>query len=193
MQYCYCIERCCRQLFAFYFHDKGLCKVQRGFKIDFCLNVQQCPVEWSRLLWLTDREKSLRLSQSMRQTPEVQKAVDVANISVLFLTSWCLVLAHTLVNCPTRWSLLLIFGFLYWSWSCWQWQPHIGVCRLLWSLLRAGKAVFLAKCIFYIFFLLKTMERHHFLQFLTPQKHHFFKGVPNWPDFQILGFTGSYT
>ena len=35
-----------------------------------------------------------------------------------------------LVNCPTRWSLSLIFGFLWWS-SRWRWQPPIGGCRLL--------------------------------------------------------------
>ena len=46
----------------------------------------------------------------------------------------------TLVNCPTRWSLSLLFGFLCWS-SSWRWQPHIGWCRLLWPLLRAGMAV----------------------------------------------------
>ena len=55
----------------------------------------------------------------------------------------CLLWPHTgshLVNCPTIWSLLFIFGFLCWS-SSWRWQPHIGVCRLLWPLLRAGMAV----------------------------------------------------
>ena len=31
------------------------------------------------------------------------------------------------------------YGFLYWS-SSWRWQPHIGVCRMLWPLLRAGMA-----------------------------------------------------
>ena len=45
-----------------------------------------------------------------------------------------------LVNCPTRWSLLFRFGFLSWS-SSWRLGPHIGVCRLLWPLLRAGMAV----------------------------------------------------
>ena len=44
-----------------------------------------------------------------------------------------------LVNCPTRWSLSLLFGFLWWS-SSWRWQPHIGWCRLLWPLPRAGMA-----------------------------------------------------
>ena len=46
----------------------------------------------------------------------------------------------TLVNCPTRWSLSLLFGFLWWS-SSWRWQPHIGWCRLLWPLPRTGMAV----------------------------------------------------
>ena len=46
----------------------------------------------------------------------------------------------SVVNCPTIWSLLFIFGFLCWS-SSWRWQPHIGVCRLLWPLLRAQMAV----------------------------------------------------
>ena len=41
-------------------------------------------------------------------------------------------------NCPARWSLLLIIGFLFWS-SSWRWQPHIGVCRLLWSLLSRAQ------------------------------------------------------
>ena len=44
-----------------------------------------------------------------------------------------------IVNCPTRWSLSLLFGFLWWS-SSWRWQPHIGWCRLLWPLPRAGMA-----------------------------------------------------
>ena len=56
---------------------------------------------------------------------------------ILYSFFW---LPLSLVNCPTRWSLLLIFGFLFWS-SSWRWQPHIGVCRLLWSLLRAGMVV----------------------------------------------------
>ena len=30
---------------------------------------------------------------------------------------------EAIVNCPTRWSLLFIFGSLYWS-SSWRWQPH---------------------------------------------------------------------
>ena len=44
------------------------------------------------------------------------------------------------VNCPTRWSLLFIFGFLCWS-SSWWWRPLIDCCKLLGPLLRAGMAV----------------------------------------------------
>ena len=36
----------------------------------------------------------------------------------------------TLVSCPTRWFLLLTFGFLWWS-SSWWWQPYIAGCKLL--------------------------------------------------------------
>ena len=41
----------------------------------------------------------------------------------------------------------------YWS-SSWRWQPHIGVCRLLWPLLRARMAVltdFFCKMYFYVY------------------------------------------
>ena len=58
---------------------------------------------------------------------------------------------HLLVSYPTRWSLLFVFGFLWWS-SSWQWQPHIVRGKMLMSLLRARLAVFghfFAKCIFY--------------------------------------------
>ena len=53
---------------------------------------------------------------------------------------YCAWSTATVVNCPTRWSLSLLFGFLWWS-SSWRWQPHIGWCRLLWPLPRAGMAV----------------------------------------------------
>ena len=62
-----------------------------------------------------------------------------------------------LVNCPTRWSLLFIFGFLYWS-SSWRWQPHIGVCRLLWPLLRAGM-VLLAQFFCKMYFVYASRSR----------------------------------
>ena len=53
---------------------------------------------------------------------------------------YALVCLPGVVNCPTRWSLLFVFGLLCWS-SSWRWQPHIGTCRLFWPLLRAGMAV----------------------------------------------------
>ena len=55
-----------------------------------------------------------------------------------FIWVWLVYLG--LVRCPTRWFLLFIYGFLYWS-SRWRLGPQIGVCRLLWPLLRAGMAV----------------------------------------------------
>ena len=45
------------------------------------------------------------------------------------------------VSYPTRWSLLFVFGFLWWS-SSWQWQPHIVRGKMLTPLLRAGLTVF---------------------------------------------------
>ena len=41
-----------------------------------------------------------------------------------------------LVNCPTRWSLLLLIGYWCRS-SSWRWQPHIRGCRLHYPLPRA--------------------------------------------------------
>ena len=43
---------------------------------------------------------------------------------------------HIIVNCPTRWSLLLLIGYWCWS-SSWRWQPHIRGCRLHYPLPRA--------------------------------------------------------
>ena len=59
----------------------------------------------------------------------------------------------TVVGRPTRYSLLFIFGFLFWS-SSWCLQPHKGVPYLVWPLLRAGMVVldhFFSKCIFYTY------------------------------------------
>ena len=57
---------------------------------------------------------------------------------------WCtmhLLAGIGVVSYPSRWSLLFVFGFLWWS-SSWQWLPHIAGCKLCWPLLRAGLAVF---------------------------------------------------
>ena len=45
-----------------------------------------------------------------------------------------------LVDCRTRWSLSLIFGFLLWS-SSWRWRPPKGGCRLLWPILSQQMTV----------------------------------------------------
>ena len=76
------------------------------------------------------------------------------------------------VNCPTRWSLSLVFGFLWWS-SSWRWRPHIGGCRLLWPPLRAGIAVltqFFCKKYFLYVWRELTKNLAAFLGFLPPKK-----------------------
>ena len=93
------------------------------------------------------------------------------------------------VNCPTRWSLSFIFGFLYWS-SSWRWGPHIGVCRLLWPLPRAGMAVltqFFAKCILYMH-PGAPKKFDNFLGVLPPETASFLGGGPWLPRFPELGF-----
>ena len=92
-----------------------------------------------------------------------------------------------LVNCPTRWSLLLIFGFLFWS-SSWRWQPPIGVCRLLWPLLRAGMAFlthFFLQNVFFICIPEPEKKLHKFFLQFYPLKELFFSWLPRFPE---LGF-----
>ena len=85
-----------------------------------------------------------------------------------------------LVNCPTIWSLLFIFGFLCCS-SSWRWQPHIGVCRLLWPLLRAQMAVLTQFfCKMYFLYVSRSRKKNLgniFLRFPTEKKS-FFVGGP---------------
>ena len=45
-----------------------------------------------------------------------------------------------LVNCPTKLSPSLLFGYLWWS-SCWRWQPHVGWLLCHCPLLTTGMAV----------------------------------------------------
>ena len=98
------------------------------------------------------------------------------------------------VNRPTRWSLLFIFGFLYWS-SSWRWQPHIGVCRLLWPLLRAGMAV-LTQFFCKMYFLYVSWSRRKNLGnffLVLPRNSSFFGAGPDFrgdgSDFQRGGST----
>ena len=91
-----------------------------------------------------------------------------------------------LVNCPTWWSLLFVFGFLYWS-SSWRWRPNIGVCRLFWPLLRAGMAVltqFFSKMYFLYVSPSRQKKLTDFFLVLPPEKAVFFRGGP---DFQEWG------
>ena len=71
---------------------------------------------------------------------------------------------------------VLIFGFLWWS-SSWRWQPHIGVCRLLWPLLRAGMAVLTQFFLQNVFFICIPEPQKKFGRIFwcfTPQKETFF-------------------
>ena len=81
-----------------------------------------------------------------------------------------------IVSCPTRWSLLLAFGFLYWS-SSWWWQPHIAGCKLFRPLLRAGISVF-DHFFCKMYFLYVSRSRNFFWAVfggvLPPQKRCFF-------------------
>ena len=79
------------------------------------------------------------------------------------------------VGCPTRWSLLLTFGFLWWS-SSWWWQPHIAGCKLFWPLSRSGMTV-LGQffCKMYFKYVSRGWKKLvHSFCVLRPQKRHFF-------------------
>ena len=92
---------------------------------------------------------------------------------------------ESLVRCPTKWSLLLAFGFLYWS-SSWWWQPHIAGCKFFWPLLRARMTVFdQFFCKMYFLYVSRSRKKilAVFWGVLPPQKRRFFHlGVQcqNW-------------
>ena len=99
---------------------------------------------------------------------------------------YALVCLPGVVNCPTRWSLLFVFGLLCWS-SSWRWQPHIGTCRLFWPLLRAGMAVLTQFfCKMYFLYVSRSQKKNlgNFFLVLPPEKAVFF-----WrgSDFQEFG------
>ena len=83
----------------------------------------------------------------------------------------------SLVNCPTRWSLLFIFGFLCWS-SSWWWRPHIDWCKLLGPLLRAGMAVLdQFFCKMYFLYVSRSRQKNlgNFFWVLPLQRRRFFQ------------------
>ena len=74
----------------------------------------------------------------------------------------------SLVNCPTRWSLS----------SSWRWQPHIGLCRLLRPLLRAGMTVLTQFfCKMYFLYVLASRKKNwdRFFSVFPPERAVFFR------------------
>ena len=91
-----------------------------------------------------------------------------------------------LVSYPSRWSLLCLFGFLYWS-SSWQWLPHIGGCKNFGSLLRAGITVFAHFfCKMYFLYVSRSHKKNlvHFLRVFPPEN-----GWLTWPMVLFVVFT----
>ena len=97
-------------------------------------------------------------------------------------------MANRIVSYPSRWSLLFIFGFMWWS-SSWQWLPHIAGGKMFTSLLRAGLTVLVQFfCKMYILWV--SWSRNFFWQtffeFYPPKRDVFSKGGQNvrmggWP------------
>ena len=95
-----------------------------------------------------------------------------------------------LVSYPSGWSLLFIFGFMWWS-SSWQWLPHIAGGKMFTSLLRAGLTVLVQFFCKMYFLWVSWGCKKNLVQFfldLLPQMAVFFpERVPGWPDCQIWG------
>ena len=129
--------------------------------------------EWI-LSWLSP---SGRLSPSgkVQSCPALPLIVDVqVKLKASFKVT------ETLVNCPTRWSLLFIFGFLCWS-SSWWWWPHIGGGKKFRPLLRAGLTVLVQFfCKMYILWVSWSRKKNlaDFFWVLPPQTRRFFQRGP---------------
>ena len=104
----------------------------------------------------------------------------------LFL-SWRICCAYGMVvSYPSRWSLLCLFGFLYWS-SSWQWLPHISGCKNFGPLLRAGITVFAHFfCKMYFLYVSRSHKKIlvHFLRVFPPEN-----GWLTWPMVLFVVFT----
>ena len=84
-----------------------------------------------------------------------------------------------LVGRPTRWSLLFIFGFLFWS-SSWCLQPNIGVSFSVWPLPRAGMVVldqFFSKMYFLYIWRSPPKNLTEFWGGLAPQNKVYFRAL----------------
>ena len=84
-----------------------------------------------------------------------------------------------LVGRPTRWSLLFIFGFLFWS-SSWCLRPHIGVSFSVWPLPRAGMVVldqFFSKMYFLYIWRSPPKNLTEFWGVLAPQNKVYFRAL----------------
>ena len=82
-----------------------------------------------------------------------------------------------IVGRPTRWSLLFLFGFLFWS-SSWCLRPHIGMSFSVWPLLRAGMVVldqFFSKMYFLYIWRSQNKNFTKFCEVLPPQKKVYFR------------------
>ena len=104
-------------------------------------------------------------------------------------------IGRQIVNYPTRWSLLFIFGFLCWS-SSWWWRPHIDWCKLLGPLMRAGMAVLdQFFCKMYFLYVSRSRRKNlgNFFLVLPPWNSSFFGAGPDFrgggSDFQRGGST----
>ena len=83
------------------------------------------------------------------------------------------------VGRPTRWSLLFIFGFLFWS-SSWCLQPNIGVSFSVWPLPRAGMVVldqFFSKMYFLYIWRSPPKNLTEFWGVLAPQNKVYFRAL----------------
>jgi len=79
------------------------------------------------------------------------------------------------VNCPTRWSLLLLIGYWCRS-SSWRWQPHIRGCRLHYPLPRAEMRFlvqFFSKMYLLYVSIWWTNWKQHFFAIFHPSKTQF--------------------
>ena len=86
---------------------------------------------------------------------------------------------QVLVGRPTRWSLLFIFGFLFWS-SSWCLQPNIGVSFSVWPLPRAGMVVldqFFSKMYFLYIWRSPPKNLTEFWGVLAPQNKVYFRAL----------------